>query len=146
MLFLTILSLTFSVGNTLYLWFWQNRVHLKLQIKIRRVYSAAGTETGDRILIWNIANASTFAVYIEEIGFCDISYASMVPVPLEFIKSKHKQEKPIGFPYKLESREGISVVVAHSSQTEEMRKHVKMYVKTCCGYSTSAFIPVASLL
>ena len=143
--FLTVLSLVFSVGNTLYLWFWGSRVHLRVTVKVRDVYNAAGYKTEDRLLIWNISNASAFAVYLDELGFCDKDYLTLTPIPVEFIR-KPKSSEPIEFPYKLESREGIRLQVSHSSQTEELRKHTRMYVKTCCGYRTSVKIPLSSLL
>ena len=138
---LSILSMTLSIGNTLFIWCWQSRVHLKLTVKVRRVYNAAGAETEDRILRWQIVNRSAFAVYIDELGFCDYHKRVHSRVPSKMIHKWNTPDVAVEFPYKLESREGVEVVVSHSSQTEEMRKHVRMYVKTCCGSEASALIP-----
>ena len=143
---ISILSMILSIGNTIYIWFWQSRVHLSLTVGVRRVFNAAAVETEDRILRWQIVNKSAFAVYLEEIGFCDYHKADFVPVPYQLVHKLRSDGAKIEYPYRLDSREGVILVVSHSSQTEEMRKHSRMYVKTCCGYLTSALIPSSTFI
>ena len=143
--FLSIISITLSIGNTLYIYFWESRVHMRLTIGIRRVYDAAGLETSQRILRWSVVNRSAFTVYIEEIGFCDHWHAMYQAVPARLIRKMHSPDEAVLFPCKLNSREGVTFIVSHSSQTEEMKKYTRMYMKTSCGYVTTAKIPSTAL-
>lgn len=138
---ISILSMLLSIGNTIYIWCWQSLVHMRLAVRVRRVFTAAGTETDDRIIFWYIVNRSAFAVYIQELGFCDYYRNVRIPISSRLIRKSTSSEEAVEFPYKLASREGVNLVVSHNSQTEEMKKHARMYVKTCCGNLTSVLIP-----
>ena len=138
-LILSILSMTLSIGNTLYVYIWQSRVHLSLNVEVRRVYNAAGVETEGRILYWSIVNMSAFAVYVMEIGFCGSSQETLHKVPNAFVHISGCGKRA-EIPYKLLSREGVRFQVEQASQTEELKNNARMYVKTSCGYFVAAEI------
>ena len=140
---LSVLSLALGIGNTLYIYFWETRVHLYMTVGVRRVFNAAGVETDDRIMRWTLTNKSAFPVYISEIGFCDYTLTTFQEVPHAFIRTPDHPEAAVEFPYKLNSREGITFKVTHSSQREVMKEYSDMYVRTCCGYKASAKVPYA---
>ena len=139
---ISVLGLILGIGNVLYLYYWQNRVHLKFRADVRVNYTVpTSIDTGHRLMNWHVVNASNFAVYIEAIGFTDSFKSLFHRVPAVFVRDTQDEAAKIKFPYKLNSREGITFQVKDDTQAEEMKKNSYMCVATCCGRVVYQKIP-----